>query len=272
MTLDTKKRVLFIYRIVLSALLCISAVCFIVGACAIYFSTDRNPYTYESIAATFRYICVPVYLTIFAIIGGGILHLFVGENEETVKGYREKSALVQATERRLNLAEIDEKYSFGISKEKRIRRIHFVTNMVLYAVASIFSLVYSLIPSNFTGDYNGSVISLTYILLAAFCLPVALTVVRIILDSRSLDRELSLAKSGILAMKDNGIAFLDGTDTEKCILADFLKIKEKQITLYTRIAITTIAVALIFIGVFGGGMAEVLAKAIKICTECIGLG
>lgn len=272
MTLDTKKRLLFISRIVLSVLLGISAVCFIVGACVIYFSTDRNPYTYESIASTFGYICVPVFLTIIAVIGGGILHLVIGEKEETVKGYREKSALVEATERRLNFAEIDEKYSHGISREKKIRRIHFILNLVLYAVAVIFSLVYSLIPANFTGDYNASVISLTYILLAAFCIPVALTVARIILDSRSLEREFSLAKAGILAMKEKGVAFLDSDATEKSIFLDFIKLKEKHITLYTRIGITTIAVALIFIGAFGGGMADVLAKAIKICTECIGLG
>lgn len=272
MTLDAKKRILFISRIVISILLAISAVCFIVGASVIYFSTDRNPYTYESIATTFGYICVPVFLTVIAVIAGGVLHLVVGENEETVKGFREKAALVAATERRLNLSEIDGKYSSGISREKKIRRIHFIFNLVLYAVAVIISLVYSLIPSNFTGDYNASVISLTYILLAAFCIPVAVTVARMILDSRSLERELSLAKAGILAMKEQGVAFLDGKETEKSILADFLKLKEKQITLYTRVGITTAAVALIFIGVFGGGMADVLAKAIKICTECIGLG
>ena len=32
------------------------------------------------------------------------------------------------------------------------------------------------------------------------------------------------------------------------------------------------AVALVVLGIFNGGMGDVLAKAVKICTECIGLG
>jgi hypothetical protein len=33
-----------------------------------------------------------------------------------------------------------------------------------------------------------------------------------------------------------------------------------------------VAVVFIIVGAFNGGMGDVLAKAIKICTECIGLG
>jgi hypothetical protein len=39
-----------------------------------------------------------------------------------------------------------------------------------------------------------------------------------------------------------------------------------------RIVVAVIALALLAVGIFGGGMADVLAKAINICTECIGLG
>ena len=32
------------------------------------------------------------------------------------------------------------------------------------------------------------------------------------------------------------------------------------------------AVALVILGILNGGLRDVLAKAVKICTECIGLG
>jgi len=49
--------------------------------------------------------------------------------------------------------------------------------------------------------------------------------------------------------------------------------KAKSLTVMcSRIAVGAIAVAFIIIGITNGGAADVLAKAIAICTECIGLG
>ncbi|MBQ8339534.1 MAG: thioredoxin [Clostridia bacterium] len=39
-----------------------------------------------------------------------------------------------------------------------------------------------------------------------------------------------------------------------------------------RCALLVVAVVLIAFGILHGGMADVLGKAINICTECIGLG
>lgn len=39
-----------------------------------------------------------------------------------------------------------------------------------------------------------------------------------------------------------------------------------------RLALLLIAVALIVLGVFRGGADDMLAKAVRICGECIGLG
>ncbi|MBO7195979.1 MAG: thioredoxin [Clostridia bacterium] len=33
-----------------------------------------------------------------------------------------------------------------------------------------------------------------------------------------------------------------------------------------------VAAALVILGIFNGGVSDVFAKAVKICTECIGLG
>ncbi|MBQ8302391.1 MAG: thioredoxin [Clostridia bacterium] len=33
-----------------------------------------------------------------------------------------------------------------------------------------------------------------------------------------------------------------------------------------------ISLVLVVLGIFNGGVADVLGKAVKICTECIGLG
>ncbi|HIZ24319.1 MAG TPA: thioredoxin [Candidatus Gallimonas intestinigallinarum] len=42
--------------------------------------------------------------------------------------------------------------------------------------------------------------------------------------------------------------------------------------LIVRIAVFAVAIALIIWGILNGGAGDVLAKAVAICTECIGLG
>ncbi|MBO5776665.1 MAG: thioredoxin [Clostridia bacterium] len=42
--------------------------------------------------------------------------------------------------------------------------------------------------------------------------------------------------------------------------------------LVTRIIVAVVAVTFIALGAVNGGMADVLGKAVRICTECIGLG
>ena len=68
----TKKRIHFLYSIVLTAMLLITGICLCVACAAIYFS-GKQPFTPESVAAAFRYIAVPVYLCIALAIGGLIL-------------------------------------------------------------------------------------------------------------------------------------------------------------------------------------------------------
>ena len=41
---------------------------------------------------------------------------------------------------------------------------------------------------------------------------------------------------------------------------------------FARVSIITVAVVFIVLGIFNGGMSDVLGKAVRICTECIGLG
>ena len=48
---------------------------------------------------------------------------------------------------------------------------------------------------------------------------------------------------------------------------------QSPITLWgVRLAVLIVAIVFIILGVMNGGMADVLGKAINICTECIGLG
>ena len=55
-------------------------------------------------------------------------------------------------------------------------------------------------------------------------------------------------------------------------MASAVAAQEKYIVLGARILVAVLAVTFIAVGVWNGGMQDVLMKAVKICTECIGLG
>ena len=46
----------------------------------------------------------------------------------------------------------------------------------------------------------------------------------------------------------------------------------ERTTFFVRVAVGSLAIVLIVWGIANGGMADVLGKAINICTQCIGLG
>ena len=64
---------------------------------------------------------------------------------------------------------------------------------------------------------------------------------------------------------------IDAEDKKQPLLAT-IREHESVIILGARIAVIALAVAFIILGVSNGGMKDVLGKAVKICTECIGLG
>ena len=81
---------------------------------------------------------------------------------------------------------------------------------------------------------------------------------------------LSLVSMAIMQNDFNSLA----SERVETIPRDFNYFKEnkKPIILGVRIALVGCAVLFIVLGIVNGGMADVLNKAIKICTECIGLG
>ena len=76
--------------------------------------------------------------------------------------------------------------------------------------------------------------------------------------NKSYDKELALIKK--LSNRDTS------EDSPETIAAS-----NKKITI-TKIVIVVLALSILIYGYFTGGTADVLTKAINICTECIGLG
>lgn len=261
------------YNLLVSVMLVLTGVLF-AYQCYLIYKSGPSPFTRASIADAFSRISAAVYITLSLVIIGLGLHIFMPEKAEKLKGSRTLSVLVSTAKRRVNPDTLTEQMKNSIIKERKLRVILSWVRTGLLALSAVLPLIYLLNPANFpaeSGKYNTEILHgmLVYI---AFLAPVAVyEVVYIIVSDASLHREYELLKE---AIKIGGVSDfkIEESVTRIDKVRDFLKKNERPITLGVRIAFVVCAVMFIVIGVINGGMSDVLNKAIKICTECIGLG
>ena len=77
-------------------------------------------------------------------------------------------------------------------------------------------------------------------------------------------REIEYIKEAIARLAKDGIKVTPENEDEPPI--------KNRLTLIARCVIPVVAIVFIILGVSNGGMNDVLQKAVRICTECIGMG
>lgn len=255
----TKKRIQTIYGIVLSVMIGIAGICLCI-ACVEIYRSGAQPFSRESVAAAFQHIALPVYLCLVMIAGGWILDLFLStENKKPAdKQYRMILAMMQEKVD-LNLCEPTLKSSIMTLRKKR--QLLKTTGIILLSVCTGIFLSYSLNPANYDYSSTGitpSVIGAMFLFVPCLAIPFIYGIVASAIEMRSIRAEIDLTKSAIAA----------GARAETAIAVS----RKSYGLTCLRLLILFLAVGSLTFGFFAGGTADVLTKAINICTECVGLG
>ena len=260
----SNQRIRLIYGIIVSVLTVIVGVCLIASCIAIY-KTGDAPFTRESIAQEFAKIAIPVYAYLVAVLLWIPLSFVFPDGEARVRGTVDE----KITAERLRARVSDHEASLSPEQRKAMRRefrIRIVIRAIcaLICVLSALPLVFYLCDlSHFTPALNDSVLAATYMSLPLVILGGAACFLEGILEHASFKREVAFLKE-LIATEKIGAGVSTGADAE-CRSA---RIADNVV----RVIVLIVAVAFICMGIFNGGMKDVLGKAIKICTECIGLG
>lgn len=267
MSHEKLKRVHAVYGIALSMLILITAVCFAVS-CVMIYRSGPSPFTRARIAEHFARIAVPVCLTAAGVVGGMVLSLTAPMEKGRAKPVREAETVLAGLSERLDLAACAPETQTAIRKEQRLRRLLRWCAAAVSAVAFVPALLWCLNREHFTVEnLNGDIIAAASFILPAAVVALGACVAVMLLCGVSVKRETALVKSALADAKQ-------GKPTEN---AHKRKTKKKpaidrRILWAVRGVILVIGVAFVVLGVLNGGMADVLGKAIRICTECIGLG
>ena len=267
MTLQKQKK---IAALSLSVLIVITGAAFLFATLHIFFTGDAKPYSRALVGEYLAYLSIPSVLTLIAAVWGGVLSLLSPSKERTVKVDLTKLTLSRMT-KKLSLDECNADTKRSILTERRIRRALTVVSLVLIAICAIVSLIFALDFSRYTVEgHNADIISVLLIILPLSAVAIGSVSALTYFVSESCKRELVLVKAAVKAGTPLDTA--EENDTAKCPITSFIRKNENRITLALRIAVAFLAVLFIALGITNGGMGDVLGKAVRICTECIGLG
>lgn len=242
------------YGIGLSAMLVISGICLMVACVGIYLSGDQ-PFSRESVAAAFSPIAVPVLATLALVIIGFLLDLFLPKDAKKTAPVAQYSMILHRLQAKADLAQADDVTKSAIHTQRVCRKRHKLITAGLLAIGSIIFLIYALQAGSFhASEINDSVIKATALLLPCMTVPFGYGVFAAFRARISMQKEIELLKVlPKVAPQENAPQ------------------KDRAVNI-ARGVLLCAAIALLLYGFFSGGTADVLTKAINICTECVGLG
>lgn len=249
---------------VIGALVILTGVAFIFACAHLYYTGTDPIYSRERVGRYLLYLLPISVPTLLATVFGGVLSLISPEKEKGIKVDLSKVALKRLY-LKLDESAISDEAALIIKNEKKKRKIYSITALCLTLIYTVMALIISLDTSRYTKESVNSDIAGTVLII----LPLAVAIIGIVtllgyLRDESFKRELKAVRSELAG----GATLSSPTEN------DTPKNQERALaaTYCLRVGITALAAVLIVIGIYNGGMADVLGKAVKICTECIGLG
>ena len=287
MKLKTRGRIHLVYGIVLTVLILAVGVCFALSALSIYRSGASSPYTPESIAAHFAPMAPLVYVTLAGIVGGVILAWVLPRRDLVVEGpeddpldviveryrrghYRavkDPSATLKRLLTRLDEEALSPAHAASLGKERRLRRVAAIVTAILAAGAMIPALVWCTDPRHFSiEDLSEDIKAAALLVIPCAVVALGLLVGATLLRRASVIRETATVKAALAEAKAKGIP------ARKVTADNTSRLSDSRILWGVRGVILAVGILFILLGIRNGGMADVLGKAIRICTECIGLG
>lgn len=261
--LNKRNKIHSITALITAILVVITGISLAACCIVIYFTGGDDPFSRETVAKYLKYVMVQGVATVEMIIFGLVL-VFAFPTEKS-KLRAKPNIIVTRKKLTEKLAKRDEILLRSDEKIKNEKKFRKNISLALGAILSVFGaaaiLFAALIDYSIDG-VNSYVIKVSVFTFSLAIAGGALIYVWDILSKKSYKREIDALKSLLV------IANTDVPDTKQEQTAD----KTPLFANLVRIGIITAAVAFIVLGIFNGGMADVLGKAVNLCKECIGLG
>lgn len=263
MTLETKKRIHLIYGIVLSAVTILAGICFIAACCNIYYSGVASGasqiYTREIVAESFSKIAIPVYACLTLVIGGMVLNLALPMEKPRLKPEKNLQLILRKLQEKTDLAGCDNALHTAIEKQKHLRKVCAFGSGFSLSLAFVLFLAYVCNPNHWGTNSTPSMAAAMIVMFMWLIIPFITTVLAAYIFRKSMEKEIELMRQA-------------AAQAPKEVEKTAPKARSSRSANIARIAILAVGAALVILGACNEGTADILTKAVNICTECVGLG
>ncbi len=251
---------------ILSAALILTGVLYIAAVSHLYFTGGDTPYSRERVGSYLIWLAIPSLITVILAAAAAVISIRSDkpENEGSpeVEIFKQKASLAKLT------ASFDHQNAPASVKSKikccrDLRRDSLISAAIVSILTLIPAFITLLNTDSFTIDNLNSDIALAVVTVVFNALIAAMAWGSYVFTSAAaVSDEIAVIKE---AVRNNSALYKKPSAKEGCE-------SSKWIMLSIRGGAVAVAIALIVLGALNGGMADVLGKAVKICTECIGLG
>ncbi len=263
MSNNIRKRIHLFYNIALSAVIVITGARFIVACRGIYTAGKEaggQIYSRAAVAEAFAPMALCTYLCLALVIGGFILHFVLPVQAKKNVPEKNRRLILQRLQSKTDLNQCDPELQRRITRQQNLRLLHMIISAVLFVIASAAFLAYVCRPDIWPSisEVTATMAESAFALLISMAIPTGYSIFTAYFCRSSLDKEIELMRTAAKQAPRESIPVTSA--------------KNPQILLAVRYFILGLAVAFVIAGYSMGGVADVIGKAAKICTECVGLG
>ena len=240
------------YGILLSAVLVITGICLMVQCYAIYTSAD-GIFTREIVAQAFSPIAIPCYLCLAMVILG----FFLPADAEKLTPEKNYDLILEKLQAKTDLDACPQELRTAVVREHKRRKQLKYTTFFLLCMGAVEFFGYALKADSFhQHDINASMIQAMACLVPCLLFPFICGIYSAYQCKASIRREIELLKTA---------------NSPRAAVQE-IRATASNAPLILRWVCLAVAVGILAYGYCNGGTADVLTKAINICTECVGLG
>lgn len=269
--LTKKEKFLRYFPRATAAALVVLGALYAIGVYHLYLTGGDTPFSRESVGSYLTVLAIPSAITVIMLVINAVLEKrFEKKGDDKYDGIAAADFKLEARLERLCAqfdfdnapTDIKERIKYQHKREKNALTVAITVTVitVIYSAAVVFNTARYTVE-NVNSDIAGAMLP------TLLCTAITLGVWSVwsIIRTKSRQEVVFAIKD---AIRENKALYLKTERKERTV--SFIHSDTAKNIL--RALLITAAAVLIALGIMNGGMADVLAKAIKICTECIGLG
>lgn len=248
-----------IYGIAVSIMAVVSGLLLIAACLQIYHSGGEQIYTPEKVAAVFAPIAMPIYTTLALICGSFLLAFLLPAETKRKPVEKQYALMLRRAYQRADMPLCGPELLCNIQQEQKKRRLVLLLSLVAWVIGGAVFLPYACNSGNYSSELHlatDSVVTAIWWLIPCTLIPTGYSIFSAYYSRASIRRELELVKL---------VPKAANAPSSQTVNAD-------RKLMYVRLAVLGLALGMVVGGFVIGGTVDVLAKAVAICTECVGLG